>query len=74
MIPGLTGNMLPESHEDARTLELEGKMAFSHCALCKMLLADLEAASTRNGWLETQISGICEPCFDELFADSEDAE
>lgn len=74
MIPGLKGNMLPESHENARTLELEGKMVFSECVVCKLSLADLEAASTRLGWLETQISGVCEPCFEELFRDSGEEE
>ena len=71
MTPSLRGHMLPESHKEAQRLQAEGKLHFASCADCRQSLATATAATTPAGWRETQISGMCEPCYDGLFADSE---
>jgi hypothetical protein len=61
--------MLPDSCEDAQRLQAEGKLRFASCMDCRQSLAAATAATTPAGWRETQISGMCEPCFDNLFAE-----
>lgn len=72
MKPSLKGYPLPENAADARLLADNEQQMFGKCNICGILLSDPNAASTRNGWLETQISGTCEPCFDALFDEGED--
>lgn len=73
MKASLKGWLLPESHDDARELLRDGLLMFHHCGNCLQSLYRLGAASTPEGWRETQISGICEPCFNEITAFEEDA-
>lgn len=68
---GLKGQWLPESREDALKLFELHDMSFKVCFECGQALHLPEAASTAAGWRETQISGICEPCFDEMFDEGE---
>lgn len=63
----LKGHLLPENQSEAEELFRAAKRMFTSCLCCGKSLAAAGAASTRAGWLETQISGTCEPCFDELF-------
>lgn len=46
---------------------------FSNCIECKAPFTDKNTHSTA-GWRETQMSGLCEDCFDAVFADMEDDE
>ena len=59
--------MPPDSHEEAQRLQAEGKLRFPCCVNCWQSLATATAATTPAGWRETQISGMCEPCFNGLF-------
>lgn len=43
------------------------------CVKCKERFSDLNCR-TEAGWQETQISGLCESCFDEITAEPEDEE
>lgn len=41
------------------------------CVLCGLKFGPTNTR-TAAGWMETQISGYCEACFDRLFADDDD--
>lgn len=62
----LKGGLLPETREEAMKLVEAKALKFTHCCDCGAGLHLPAAASTRTGWAETQISGMCEPCFDRL--------
>jgi NAD-dependent SIR2 family protein deacetylase len=66
------GHQLPESHKDARVLHAKGTMKYAKCLDCGLPLHTADAARTPAGWLDTQITGICEPCFDNMFGDDEE--
>ncbi len=69
MRTSLKGFQLPENELDALQLKRTGQQCFKNCCVCERDLASSDAASTRNGWAETQLSGMCEPCFDRIFAE-----
>lgn len=66
MKPGLKGNKLPESYDDFKVLESEGGLRFHGCVRCCDPF-HFDNTHTAAGWSETQISGMCEDCFDNLF-------
>lgn len=43
-----------------------GVLNYTHCVECSLPFSPLNT-TTEAGWIETQISGLCEKCFDELF-------
>lgn len=47
------------------------KEAKTHCIACGEPFSD-ENVFTEAGWRETQISSMCEKCFDGLFEDEEE--
>lgn len=65
---GLKGNMLPESFGDFLRLRADGALRFHGCVSCCEPF-DGDNTQTPAGWRETQISGMCEHCFDNLFDD-----
>lgn len=67
MKQGLRGK-LPESAEDYDQLRRIGERRFRFCFHCK---ADFTGENVRTpaAWKETQISGMCENCWDELFSE-----
>lgn len=46
---------------------------YSQCILCKSEFSELNVYS-EEGWRETQLSGMCELCFDKVTLDSEEFE
>lgn len=42
------------------------------CIQCKQPFKQGVNVYTKDGWNETRLSGLCEKCFDESFADLED--
>lgn len=46
---------------------------YEECICCKEPFSDINV-HTKEGWKETQISGMCETCFDDLFDGMEDEE
>jgi len=68
MKQGLNGNKLPESGEDFLTLRAEGSLRYHGCVSCCDPF-DPDNTHSALGWAETQISGMCEDCFDNLFQD-----
>lgn len=62
---------LPESFLDAAELAREGALRYRQCRDCEISLYSPLAAQSAAGWRETQLSGMCEPCFDKLFAEPE---
>lgn len=46
-------------------LEYKDKMRYTQCDICKNAFSPTNV-HTRDGWKETQISGLCEDCFDAL--------
>ena len=74
MIPSIRpGVDLPENFADFHFLAGRNKLQFSKCIECSNPFSDANVVS-RAGWLETQISGMCENCFDTLFAEEEPEE
>lgn len=67
MRQSLKGHMLPESADDFANLEEGKRLIFTQCRDCKAPFTP-QNTRTRLGWMETQISGMCETCFDALFA------
>ncbi len=65
---------LPESPEDFIALRDAKLLRHLACFDCKKPFTTA-SATTPAGWRDTQIVGICEPCFDKLTdaADPEDA-
>ena len=45
-------------------------LSYTHCISCTEPFT-LDNIKTSAGWKETQISGMCESCFDSLFHDEE---
>lgn len=72
MIPSIRGGFLPESEADFRQLEATRKAPHLACISCKLPFT-AERVKTSAGWKETQISGMCEVCYDELFQDAQDS-
>ncbi len=64
MKQSLNGHQLPESFDEAQSLAQGRRLKFTHCEDCKLPLSNRQAAYSTAGWRETQISGLCEPCFD----------
>ena len=66
---GLKGNLLPESEADFA--DNYDAMKFKRCLSCDERFT---AANTHSllGWKETQISGFCEQCFDNMFKDEDE--
>lgn len=50
---------------------LSGKGEFTVCVHCKESFSKTNVF-TKEGWAETQISGMCEKCFDEITLSFED--
>ena len=72
MIPSIRGGLLAESETDFRQLEATRKAPYMACISCKQPFT-AERVKTYAGWKETQISGMCEVCYDELFDDAQDS-
>lgn len=53
---------------EAHFLKYIDKMRYTHCQHCSESFS-LKNTSTHSGWKETQISGVCENCFDNLFSE-----
>ena len=62
---------LPRPISSEAFLKDHDRMRFKDCVSCRKPFSDLNV-KTPLGWKETQISGMCETCFDNLFADKED--
>ena len=73
MKKGIMGNWQPECYEDFRRIEAAGGLRFHTCVSC---MDDFRPDNTHTklGWVETQISRMCEDCYDRLFADDEAAD
>lgn len=72
MIPSIRGGLLPESEADFRQLADTGKAPYFKCTSCSAPFSETNVR-TSPGWRETQISGMCEVCYDELFQDAQDS-
>jgi len=66
METGLKGNLLPDNGGGFADNIL--KMKNMRCVNCGGVFTN-DNTFTRLGWRETQISGFCEVCFDEMFRD-----
>lgn len=65
MKQSLQGHLLPETAVEYNVLESQGRLLYRKCQNCDGPHKD--RTHTKQGWLETQISGWCEDCFDGLF-------
>lgn len=66
MKPSLKGGHLPESEADYKILTVHGGLKYNKCIQCT---APFSSANTHTaaGWRDTQIVGMCEDCYDNLF-------
>lgn len=71
MTPSIRGGQLPENAGDFQQLRTE-QLRYKACYLCEGPFSSLNVRSAA-GWRETQISGTCENCYDELFKDAKDS-
>jgi hypothetical protein len=73
MTPSLTsGKFLPDSYEDFKTLlERRAPGLQVVCAECRQPFTEANV-KTHAGWRETQISDLCEVCFDTLLDEGDD--
>lgn len=62
---------LPENIDDFIVLVASQKVKHTKCILCGNGFDG--RTHTSLGWRETQISGFCEECFDETFAEESNA-
>ena len=72
MIPSIRGGFLPESEADFRQLTDTRKTLNLKCNDCDRPFTSAIVRSA-PGWRETQISGMCEVCYDALFQDAQDS-
>ena len=72
MIPSIRGGLLPESEADFQQLKAQSRAQWHKCSDCQQPFT-AENVRTSPGWRETQISGMCEVCYDELFKDAQDS-
>lgn len=70
MIPSLKGGWLPSSLADFILLRNEQSLRFERCYSCSEEFTE-KNVFTSLGWRETQISGTCEECFNEMFKEDE---
>lgn len=61
----LRGHALPETRDEFALLY--GQQCLQHYACTRCRLPFPGRTTSAAGWRETQISGTCEFCFDELF-------
>jgi len=66
MTPSIRGGYLPDSEADFEQLRIAREAPFLSCYLCAKPFSAL-TVKTPEGWRETQISGMCEVCYDDLF-------
>ena len=78
----VANKLLPESWEDFVTLRDTGspdeegsypgsRLTHTCCTQCNLHFSQANV-HTSAGWAETQISGLCEDCFDGLFEEEEE--
>jgi hypothetical protein len=67
------GKSLPESAADFEALREARGLTYAACLLCRQPFSPANTHSAL-AWAETQISGMCEDCFDVLFAELGDEE
>lgn len=60
---------LPESLSDFLVLEAQGGLRYVGCDYCGEKFSNVNV-KTGLGWAETQISGMCERCFDRIFREN----
>lgn len=65
------GRSLPQSEADFRLLVATSGQRFASCVSCTEVF-DHTNTHSPEGWQETQISGMCEDCFDRIFSDKEE--
>lgn len=72
MRTSLRGHALPEDHIELEQLKQQGRLLYAKCCDCD---ATFSAANlhTPLGYVESQISGMCEDCFDHLLAQEPEA-
>lgn len=68
MQTSLKGHALPENEEEFKLLSSRRQVKYLTCFDCHKAFSPANTHS-RLGWMETQISGACEDCFDALFAE-----
>lgn len=68
----LRGHSLPENLEEYQQLRKARLLRYAHCFRCDK--SHEGRTTTPQAWAETQISGMCEVCWDNIFKEQrEDA-
>jgi len=61
---------LPENLTDYEELKRNDALQYDCCCSCGFIFTTMNV-HTREGWLETQISGMCEECWDDMCEEME---
>lgn len=61
-------SMRPETEEEFNKMLADGVPLQKHCIYCKLNFST-KNVQTRLGWRETQISGFCETCWNDIFSE-----
>ena len=69
----IPGKLLPQSFEDFMMLADTNRLTFAKCVFCGEPFHKTETKS-QTGWQETQISGACEPCYNDICEDSDEGD
>ncbi len=62
---------LPETWDEFQSLQSEGLIRHPTCCDCRQPFSP-ENVQSAPGWRESQISGFCETCFDNLFLEGDE--
>jgi hypothetical protein len=69
----ITKRMLPQTEEQFKSCISTGHFQYSKCISCHSPFSSTNTHSDM-GWRETQLSGLCEDCFDSLCKEDEEEE
>lgn len=67
----IRGGKLPESQGDFELLKAKHETRYTNCVECGAGFTGANVVSC-GGWRETQISGMCENCFDQMLEEESD--
>ena len=73
MRQSLTGGWLPESEEEFQSLLNSGQVRYKYCTFCNRSFTQATVWKPA-GWAETQISGTCDSCWEEIFKDADEVD
>lgn len=66
-------NFRPSNYNEYLLAEFAQELNYTECLECSSSFSP-DNTSSEQGWKETQISGLCENCFDDIFCEEMEEE